>query len=151
MLTRLTTTLLATTLAASAFAATPTTPATPKPIAYAIDNPLRPGAKAAPCPAQAQVIDGCTFHSVAGEAYAARLPVEAGETWTAVASDGQSVRLERADPAHAENGTAYQVIRVLPNPAVNADATVTFDRLSGQPGALKVIERRRITVMIHPS
>ncbi|MFJ4066225.1 hypothetical protein ACIPW4_13105 [Pseudomonas sp. NPDC089996] len=116
-------------------------------ITYAIDNPLRPGAKAAHCPELAQVIDGCTFHSVAGDAYSARLEVAPGETWVASTPDDSTVELE---PQAREN-QAYQVIRVVPNPAVNADTTVTFDKLTGAPGNQKVIERRRISVMIHPA
>ncbi|GLO06568.1 MULTISPECIES: hypothetical protein [Pseudomonas] len=57
---KLTIVFLATTLGSQAFAVT-------QAITYAIENPLRPGAKAAHCPSQAQVIDGCTFHSVAGD------------------------------------------------------------------------------------
>lgn len=116
-------------------------------ITYAIDNPLRPGAKAAHCPAQAQVIDGCTFHSVAGDTYAARLATAPGETWVASTPDTGTVELQ----PQAQEGQAYQVIRVVPNPAVNADTTVTFDKLTGESGARKVIERRRINVMIHPA
>lgn len=44
-----------------------------------------------------------------------------------------------------------KVIKVEPSPAKNADVTVTFDKLTGGAGALKVIERRRINVMIHPA
>ena len=132
--------LLASTFASLAFADT-------QGITYAIENPLRPGAKAAHCPAQAQVVDGCTFHSVAGDTYSARLAVAPGETWVASTPDSATVELQPQAPA----GQDYQVIRVVPNPAVNADTTVTFDKLTGVPGAQKVIERRRINVMIHPA
>jgi len=132
--------LLASTLGSLAFADTQT-------VTYAIDNPLRPGAKAAHCPAQAQVIDGCTFHSVAGDTYLARLAVAPGENWVASTPDAGTVELQ----PQAQDDQAYQVIRVVPNPAVNADTTVTFDKLTGAPGARKVIERRRISVMIHPA
>ncbi|UDU81203.1 hypothetical protein [Pseudomonas sp. HN2-3] len=132
--------LLASTLSSLAFADT-------QAITYAIENPLRPGAKAAHCPAQPQVVDGCTFHSVAGDTYAARLAVARGETWVASTPDAGTVELQ----PQAQEGQAYQVIRVVPNPSVNADTTVTFDKLTGAPGAQKVIERRRINVMIHPA
>ncbi|WEK29170.1 MAG: hypothetical protein P0Y58_19965 [Candidatus Pseudomonas phytovorans] len=132
--------LLASTLGSLAFADAPG-------ITYAIDNPLRPGAKAAHCPAQAQVIDGCTFHSVAGDTYSARLALSPGETWVASTPDTGTVKLQ----PQAQEGQDYQVIRVIPNPATNADTTVTFDRLIGAPGSQKVVERRRISVMIHPA
>ena len=132
--------LMASTLGSMAFADT-------QAITYAIENPLRPGAKAAHCPTQAQVVDGCTFHSVAGDSYSARLAVSPGETWVATTPDTATVELQ----SQAQAGQDYQVIRVVPNPAVNADTTVTFDKLTGAPGAQKVIERRRISVMIHPA
>ncbi|MFJ4346502.1 hypothetical protein [Pseudomonas sp. NPDC089401] len=131
---------LASTLGTPAFADT-------SGITYAIENPLRPGAKAAHCPAEAQVIDGCTFHSVAGDTYSARLEVSPGETWVASTPDTATVELQ----PQAQEGQGYQVIRVIPNPATNADTTVTFDKLAGAPGARKLIERRRISVMIHPA
>ncbi|MFF7063589.1 hypothetical protein [Pseudomonas sp. NPDC008258] len=137
---KLTIVFLASTLGSQAFADT-------QAITYAIENPLRPGAKAAHCPSQDQVIDGCTFHSVAGDTYAAKLAVAPGETWVASTPDTGTVELQ----PQAQNDQPYQVIRVVPNPAVNADTTVTFDKLTGAPGTQKVIERRRINVMIHPA
>ncbi|MGJ7547929.1 hypothetical protein [Pseudomonas alloputida] len=116
-------------------------------ITYAIENPLRPGAKAVHCPAHAQVVDGCTFHSVAGGTYSARLAVSPGDTWVASTPDTSTVELQ----PQVRDSQDYQVIRVIPNPASNADTTVTFDKLIGAPGSRKVIERRRISVMIHPA
>lgn len=115
--------------------------------AYAIPNPLRPGAKAPYCEAQAETADGCTFHSVAGAPYTARLTAGPGETWVATASDTTLVAVEPSAPG----GQPFQQLKLVPNPADNADATVTFDKLSGDPGTMKVVERRRINVMIHPS
>lgn len=120
-------------------------------VTYAIDNPLRPGAKAAHCTAQPETADGCTFHSVGGDSYSARLPVSEGQHWVARTADNTEVRFEAVAGTLQADGQSYQQIKLLPDPARNADASVTFDKLTGKPGALKVIERRRINVMIHPS
>lgn len=111
---------------------------------YSIPNPLRPGAKAPYCEAQPETADGCTFHSVAGGTYNAHLSAGPGETWVAMPSDANTVKVQ----AGAEQNPGYQVIELTPNPTQNADATVTFDKFSGDA---KLIERRRITVMIHPA
>ncbi|MFK3775516.1 hypothetical protein [Pseudomonas sp. NPDC089406] len=132
--------LLATLTASSAFA-------NPE---YAIENPLRPGAKAAHC-SSTQTVDGCIFHSVAGDTYTARLPFAAGEHWVASSAEAGEVAFEQLPASETEGGQAYQLIKLLPNPAHNADASVTFDKLTGQGDAQKVIERRRISVMIHPA
>ena len=137
---KISTALLASTFASLVFADTQV-------ITYAIENPLRPGANADYCPVKTQVIDGCTFHSVAGDIYSAKLEVARGETWVASTPDINTVKLQPQAP----DGQDFQVIRVVPNSAVDADTTVTFDKLTGVPGSQKVIERRRITVMIHPA
>lgn len=64
-------------------------------VAYAIENPLRPGAKAPYCETQTEAFDGCTFHSVAGDAYRAKLMVKQGETWVASTSDAATIKLGR--------------------------------------------------------
>ncbi|QXI30016.1 hypothetical protein [Pseudomonas vanderleydeniana] len=120
-------------------------------VAYAIENPLRPGAKAPYCETQTEAFDGCTFHSVAGDAYRAKLMVKQGETWVASTSDAATIKFQDAAATEVVDGKTYQVIKVEPSPAKNADVTVTFDKLTGGAGALKVIERRRINVMIHPA
>ena len=138
-------------LGALASAALADSPGNPQAITYAIENPLRPGAKAPHCPAQQPVIDGCTFHSVAGETYDASLQVAPGETWIASTPDAATITFQAVVDGQPANGQPRQVIRIVPNPAVNADTTVTFDRITGQPGSQKVVERRRINVMIHPA
>ncbi|MDO7908948.1 hypothetical protein Q6A49_00090 [Pseudomonas sp. 22-AL-CL-001] len=120
-------------------------------ITYAIENPLRPGAKAPHCQAQQPIIDGCTFHSVAGDTYDANLQVEPGEIWVASTPDPTVVDFQPIAKAQQKNGKFNQVIRITPRASVDADTTVTFDRLVGQPGSLRVVERRRINVMIHPA
>ena len=117
---------------------------------YAISNPQRPGAKAPYCEAQPETADGCTFHSVAGGTYNARLLTAPGETWVARTSDGETIKIEPLQQAEMDNGKRYQIIQLAPNPRRNADETVTFDKLTGEGASSKVIERRRITVMIHP-
>lgn len=119
-------------------------------VAYDIANPLRPGAKAPYCDAQLETVDGCTFHSVAGDTYDAHLSRKPGETWIASPSDAATIKIQNIPEQDVADGTQYQLIKIAPSPKKNADATVTFDRLSGEPGSLKVIERRRITVMVHP-
>lgn len=118
---------------------------------YAIANPQRPGAKAPYCEAQKETVDGCTFHSVAGGTYSARLLTAPGETWVARASDGQIIHIQPLQEAEVEKGQRYQIIQLAPKPLRNADETVTFDKLTGEGDASKVVERRRITVMIHPA
>lgn len=49
------------------------------------------------------------------------------------------------------NSKPDQQLNIAPSPAENADCTVISDKVTGEPGALKVIERRRISVMIHPT
>ncbi|MDI9776719.1 hypothetical protein QM325_02975 [Pseudomonas putida] len=119
-------------------------------ITYAIENPLRPGAKAPHCPAQQPVTDGCTFHSVAGDTYDAHLQVEPGERWVASTPDAAVIAFQSIANTQQETGKFNQIIRITPNDSVDADTTVTFDRLVGQPPSLRVVERRRINVMIHP-
>lgn len=148
MLGKLTSALILGAVASTAFAGSP---ANPQSITYAIENPLRPGAKAPHCSAQQPVVDGCTFHSVAGDTYDANLQVAPVETWVASTPDTATIAFQAVDGGQPVDGQSRQVIRIVPNPAVNADTTVTFDRITGQPGAQKVVERRRINVMIHPT
>lgn len=122
-----------------------------KDVTYAIENPLRPGAKAPHCTTQQETFDGCTFHSVAGDTYSARLRVNQGETWVASTSDAATIQFQNPSQTEVVDGKTYQVINVIPSPAKNADVTVTFDKLTGDSGAVKVIEPRRINVMIHPA
>jgi len=148
MIAKLTAAMLTITFASTALAASP--PETGV-IKYAIENPLRPGAKAPHCPDPQPVIDGCTFHSVAGDAYDAHLPLEPREHWVASTPDPDLIKFQSTTDLPADDVKQVQVIRVEPDSAQDADTTVTFDRISGQPGAQKVLERRRINVMIHPA
>ncbi|HKS12069.1 MAG TPA: hypothetical protein VJS90_03425, partial [Pseudomonas sp.] len=85
--------------------------------AYAIENPLRPGAKAPYCQTQDETADGCTFHSVAGETYSAHLLAGEGETWIAATPDTQTINFETQPKPSVLEGKSYQVIKVVPNPA----------------------------------
>ena len=126
---------------------------TPKPAeaAYAIPNPLRPGAKAAPCAKQGETPDGCTFHTKKDDVNRVRLPGSADATWTARASDGETIGIRKAADDTSADGALYQVFELVPGAAKDADIIVTFDKLTGAPGALKVVERRRVSVMVHGS
>lgn len=117
---------------------------------YAIENPLRPGAKAPYCEAQAETADGCTFHSVAGARYSAHLEAAKGATWVANTPDTGTLGIKTADKPALVDGKTYQVIDITPNPMKNADTTVTFDKLVEGESGPKVVERRRINVMVHP-
>ena len=118
--------------------------------AYAIENPLRPGAKAPYCEAQTETADGCTFHSVAGASYGAHLSVGKGESWVASASDAALIKVEGDRKTDLVAGKSYQVIDLVPTAERDADLTVTFDKLAGTGEERRVVERRRITFMVHP-
>lgn len=119
--------------------------------AYAIPNPLRPGAKATPCAKQGETPDGCTFHTKKDDVNRVRLPGSPDATWTARASEGEMVAIRKATDDAAADGARYQVFELVPGATKDADIVVTFDKLTGAPGALKVVERRRVSVMVHGS
>lgn len=114
--------------------------------AFAIPNPQRPGAKAAYCQSAPETADGCTFHTSKDQVNQAKLPADANSRWVASASEAGVVEIRQA----ADEG-AYQVIEIVPRTASDADIIVTFDKQTGEPGSLKIVERRRVSVMIHAS
>jgi len=118
---------------------------TPETATYAIANPQRPGAKAPDCTTLAETPDGCTFHNEHGITQHAVLPVVAGEYWIATPGDARELRV-RTLPA---DGTALQRIQFTPQVLGNADATLTFDRIRDAGGRRTLVERRRVSVMIH--
>ncbi len=126
----------------------PQPPASPE-VAYAIPNPQRPGAKAPSCPKSGETLDGCTFHVVSMALSQARLSASPDATWTATAADAGKVNIAKAADATTPDGTQYQVFEFVPSTREDIDTIITFDKLAGSPGALKVVERRRVTVMIH--
>ena len=63
---------------------------------FAIKNALRPGAKAAHCPADQATPDGCTFHTQTGSVNRARLPATPGATWVARTPDAALVAIQSA-------------------------------------------------------
>lgn len=114
---------------------------------FAIRNANRPGAKAPHCPAQGETPDGCTFHTLKDGQNRARLPLAAGVTWTAHASEAALVTIRQAGDETAADGVRYQLVDIIPVTPDDADITVTFDKLSGTPS--KITERRRVNVMKH--
>ncbi len=124
------------------------TPVTPE-VTFAIPNPVRPGAKAPSCPKTGETLDGCTFHIVNGAVQQARLSAGADWTWTATAADAGTMDIRKADAATGPDGAQYQVFEFVPSTRADIDTTITFDKLAGSPGALKIVERRRVTVMSH--
>lgn len=114
---------------------------------YAIPNPQRPGAKAPDCKTLIETTDGCVFHTNKDDVNPAKLPASAGSVWVAHPSEQGIVTIREA----ANDSSGHQVIEIVPTTPKDADITVTLDRLIGQPGAQKVVERRRVTVMIHAS
>lgn len=118
---------------------------------FAIPNPQRPGAKAPACDTLVQTLDGCTFHTGKDKVNRAKLPAAEGETWVAHASEPGIVEIRNAAPEAGADGAHLQVIEVIPTNPTDADIAVTFDKLTGEKGAQKVVERRRVNVMIHAS
>lgn len=118
---------------------------------FAIPNPQRPGAKAPDCKTLTQTLDGCTFHTAKDDVNSAKLPAADGETWVAHASEAGIVQIREAAPEVAADGKGLQVINIVPSAPGDHDIAVTFDKLTGKPGTQKVIERRRVNVMIHAS
>lgn len=108
---------------------------------------MRPGAKAPHCPAQGETPDGCTFHTLKDNANRARLPLAAGASWTARASEPALVTVRPAGEEAGADGARYQLFDIIPTQPEDADITVTFDKLTASP--VKVIERRRVNVMKH--
>lgn len=123
-------------------------PASPE-AAFAIPNPERPGAKAPSCPGSGETQDGCTFHVVNGAASRARLSAGPDATWIATAADATKIEFRNAADETAPGGARYQVFEFVPTTRQDVDTTITFDKLTGSPGAQKVVERRRVTVMSH--
>lgn len=118
-------------------------------IAFAIPNPQRPGAKAPACPKLTETADGCTFHTNKDDVNRARLPAGDGASWIARTADSAVIEIRAAADETSTSGARYQVIELVPTTPGDADIAVTFDKLTGEPGARKVVERRRVNVMIH--
>lgn len=117
---------------------------------FAIENPLRPGARSPHCVTLTETFDGCTFHTHKDDVNRGRLSVGPGETWVATPSDPEQIEI-REGRGTSEEDVNHQIIELIPTQPLDADVTVTFDKLTGEPGNTKVIERRRVTVMIHAS
>lgn len=135
-------------LAGCATTSLPQTASAPE-AAFAIPNPQRPGAKAPSCPKLPETADGCTFHTNKDDVNRARLPAAAGDAWVAQTNDADLVEIRAAADETSPDGTRYQVIEIVPTTPSDADIAVTFDKLTGSPGALKIVERRRVSLMIH--
>lgn len=126
--------------------------AAPQPaVTYAIPNPQRPGAKAADCNTLPETFDGCTFHTTNDEVNRARLPAGPGELWVARASEPALIVLRPLDDDRSKPAPRKQIIELTPVTRADADISVTFDRIAGQPGARRLVESRRVNVMIHAS
>jgi len=134
-------------LAAAALAITPVAFAlqVPEGTSYGIANPHRPGAKAPDCTTLEETLDGCTFHNEHGATQQAKLPVTAGDSWIATPGDPGELRLGSVSTESAQ----VQVISFTPQVHGDADATLTFDRVREVDGTRTVVERRRVSVMIH--
>ncbi|GEM_PF-1345219 len=116
--------------------------------AYAIANPQRPGAKAPDCTTLDETRDGCTFHNEHGVTQHALLPLADGERWTARAGDADELRVQVMPPAQ-QDGRRLQRIAFTPQVHRDADTTLTFDRIRGSGSSAQLVERRRVSVMIH--
>ena len=112
---------------------------------FAIPNAQRPGASAAACSREDETVDGCTFHVRHDGSVEARLPVTDGERWVATTPDSELLEISSANPATAQ----WHTIELVPRTEVDVDAVVTFDKLTGADNAPKVVERRRVNVMVH--
>src|SRR5262245_14307927 len=116
---------------------------------YAIPNPQRPGAKAPDCRKLIETADGCTFHTRKNEVNLARLPTEADAVWTAKTTDTELIDVRKTEDVTTSDGGRRQVFELVPSTSQNADVVVTFDKVAGSIGDPRVIERRRVNVMIH--
>lgn len=114
---------------------------------FAIRNAKRPGAKAMHCPAQGETPDGCTFHAQTNSVNRARLPLAPGARWSTQAQHPALVSIRQAGEETAADGARYQLIDIVAIEPEDADISVTFDRLTATP--VKVIERRRVSIMKH--
>lgn len=128
--------------------AAPQAPTAPE-VGFAIPNPVRPGAKAPSCPKTGETMDGCTFHVVNGAVQQARLTASPDASWIATTADAGTMQISKAADATTPEGVRYQVFEFIPSTRADIDTTITFDKLTGAPGAQKVVERRRVTVMSH--
>lgn len=117
--------------------------------AYDIRNALRPGAKAAHCPARGATPDGCIFHTLTGQVNRARLPLAPDASWAVHSPEAALLTIRQAGEETAADGSRYQVIEIVPHAPEDADITITFDKLTSAGGPLRVIERRRVTMMKH--
>ncbi|RYG31315.1 MAG: hypothetical protein EON93_13200 [Burkholderiales bacterium] len=118
---------------------------------FAIPNPQRPGAKATDCKTLIETTDGCVFHTAKDDINRAKLSASADATWVAHPSAEGIVTIREVASEPASDGKTYQIVEVVPTTPGDADITVTFDKLTGAAGAQKVVERRRVSVMIHAS
>ena len=123
-------------------------PAAPE-AAYAIPNTLRPGANAPSCPTTEETPDGCTFHIVNSTVQQARFTASSDASWIARVGDAGTMQVSTVDDATTPEGVRYQVFEFVPNSQADIDTTITFDKLTGAPGAQQVVERRRVAVMSH--
>lgn len=116
---------------------------------FAIRNALRPGAKAPHCPEEGATPDGCIFHTLTNHVNRARLPLSSGTSWAVKSPDAALLTIRQAGEETAADGSRYQVIEIVPHAPEDADITITFDKLTSTDGPLRVIERRRVTMMKH--
>lgn len=116
---------------------------------FAIRNAQRPGGAAASCPAAGPTPDGCTFHTLAGDVNRVRLPVVPGHVWTVATPDAALVEIRQGVEDSGAAGDRFQVIEIVPTRPEDADIVLTFDRLTVAPGPIKLVERRRVSMMKH--
>lgn len=117
-------------------------------VEFAIPNAQRPGANAPACSRQDETLDGCTFHVRHDGSVEARLPLGGGERWVATTTNADLLEI-RTTAGQNPDATQWQAIELVPTTQADADVVVTFDRLTGAENAQKVIERRRVNVMVH--
>jgi hypothetical protein len=79
----------------------------------------------------------------------ARLPIEADAVWTAKTTDTEFIDVRKTEDVTTPDGGRRQVFELVPSTSQNADVVVTFDKVAGSVGDLRIIERRRVNVMIH--
>lgn len=88
---------------------------------------------------------GFTFHTYPNKIESVHLPVVAGETWTAVASDAALVSVGDAADSTMPDGSVHHVVKVTP--LASGNATVTFERKPA--GGAAASDTRVINFMVH--
>jgi hypothetical protein len=112
-------------------------------------NASRPGAGAPNCAKLAETADKCVFHTRNGQIDIVRLPMTAGVTWLATASNPALVQISKGKIETLPEGSKQHVLQVVPRTPADADVVLKLEKHSSSDASAPASETRNINLMIH--